>query len=88
MKRCKKFERTHSKQKSDGGKFDYRKINLTNVFVDISRYFWLSIATLTLAEVYFCIKKAQREQRCTARLAMYHTAVLLWSARDIASMAL
>ena len=40
MKRCKKFERTHSKPKSDGGKFDYGKINLTNVFVDVSRYFW------------------------------------------------
>ena len=33
---CKKFERTHCKEKSDGGKFDYGKINLTNVFVDVS----------------------------------------------------
>ena len=40
MKKFKKFERTHSKQRSDGGKFDYGKINLTNVFVDVSRYFW------------------------------------------------
>ena len=40
MKRCKKLERTHSKQKSDGEKFDYGKISLTNVFVDVSRYFW------------------------------------------------
>ena len=37
MERCKIFEWTHSKPQSDGGKFDYGKINLTNVFVDISR---------------------------------------------------
>ena len=35
-----RIERTHSKQKSVGGKFDYGKINSTIVFVDVSRYFW------------------------------------------------